>query len=574
MAQPWAPLTAALVGMALMLPALGLGLLADDYFHRAILLGAGRLGRGARPAFDLYSLLPLTGQRNTAAEIGLLGWWADPHLRLALFRPLSALTQMLDYALWPNQFALQHLHSLLWYGLSVFAVAKCYRRVHGPTAVAGLAAIFFAIDDAHAVCAGWLANRNALVSLACGMFALNAHCRWRTGAARAWGAVAAALFAAALLSSEAGLAVAAYIVAWQLAMDEGRWRDRGAALWPYAVIVVAWRLLYSSLGYGTNGSGLYIDPGRQPLAFAWALAERWPVLQLGLWTPVPSDAFVLVPPAGRLAYGALGLVVCLALLRLFWPLLAARREARFWALGMGLALVPSCGTFPMDRLVLVAGVGAFGLLALFVEYVGLLPGTAPGVETGRTWGRVLVVVHGPLAALMLIARLLTLPALNQPLTTLITEAPATAAAPRQTFVFVTGLPELVAYVPIIRDIEAPALAPRRVALLASALNDNVVYREAVDTLVITTPGGLLRHPLEQLMRTDAVPFAVGETIERPDFTAEVRALTPDGRPAQVAFRFRAPLDSPEYHWLTYSAKDVSEFHLPPVSGRIDIPHME
>lgn len=58
LARPWAPLTTALIGVALTLPALGAGLILDDYFHRAILLGVGPFGHDARPPLDLFSFIP------------------------------------------------------------------------------------------------------------------------------------------------------------------------------------------------------------------------------------------------------------------------------------------------------------------------------------------------------------------------------------------------------------------------------------------------------------------------------------------------------------------------------------
>lgn len=572
LARPRAPLTAALVGIALTLPALGVGILGDDYIHRSILLGVGGAGAGAQPLFDLFAFVPMGPRREAAVTLGTLTWWTHPEISVALFRPLAVLTHMLDYEIWPDLFLLQHLHSLLWYGLAVFAVAAFYRRIHGATAVAGLAAILFAVEDAHALCAGWLANRHALVALVFGVFALHAHHRWRRGSP-AWSAGAVAAFAVSLLCSEAALGAAAYIVAWQLTMEDVPWTRCLAPLVPYGLLVVAWRIVYETLGYGTHGSALYVDPGRHPVDFLVALAERWPMLQLAQWFQFPVDVFLIVPRVGQIGLVVFSAAVCLLLIRVFKPLLAERREARFWATGMSLALVPLCAAFPMDRLLLFSGVGAFGLMALLAEHSGLLPGRdATGARSrGRSLARVLLVLHGPVAALLLVGRVATMPLFAELFEAGAVTAPADENAPRQTFVFVNGSEFPVVYLVIIRQLESPDTAPQRVALLGSTATHNLVYREDADTLVITARGGFLRDTVDQLMRSLDVPFRVGERIKRRDFTAEVRTVTPDGRPEAVAFHFRAPLESPEFRWLAWGEAGAEAFPLPAVGTQVELP---
>ncbi len=79
-----------------------------------------------------------------------------------------------------------HLHSLLWLGALVVAAALLYRRILGPTWVAGLAALLYAVDDAHAAPAAYIANRNALIATCFGVLCLLCFARsrqegWRPG---------------------------------------------------------------------------------------------------------------------------------------------------------------------------------------------------------------------------------------------------------------------------------------------------------------------------------------------------------------------------------------------------------
>jgi hypothetical protein len=566
------PLAAALLGVILSLPSVGGGLLGDDYFHRSVLLGVGDAGAGSSPLFDMFSFVSRGPRLEAAMDLGMLGWWAHPQISVAFFRPLTALTHVLDYTLWPDAIFAQHLHNLFWYALAIAAVAALYREVEGGTAVAGLAAMLFAVDDAHAMCVAWLANRHALIALVFGVFALLAHVRWRRTSGVAWFAASVGSLALALLSGEAGLGAAAYIVAWELAMEDAPWRQRAAALLPYILLVAGWRAIYEHLDYGSTGSSLYVDPGHYPLAFLRALAERWPILQLTQWLRLPADVYILLPRAAQVALALIASAACIGLVWLLTPLVVARRTARFWAAGMCLALVPLCAAFPMDRLLMFSAVGAFGLLALLAEQTGLLSSVAAmHGKLRRVIAQVLLVIHGPLAALLLVVRIAALPSLGVLFELGALTAPADEQAPRQTYVFVNGQEFPIVYLPIIRQLESPSTAPRRVALLASMFNDNEVYREAAATLVIGARDGFLKAPIDQLLRSLETPFRIGERIERRDFIAEVRSITADGRPAEVAFHFRTPLESSELRWLVWDETGVQPFQLPPIGARVELP---
>jgi len=183
----------------------------------------------------------------------------------------------------------------------------------------------------------------------------------------------------------------------------------------------------------------------------------------------------------------------------------------------------------------------------------------------------LLVLHGPVAAVLLVARTATLPVLGAVLNGGADAIVTGASAPRQTYVFVTGHEFPVVYFAIRRQLETPQTAPRRVALLASIANRNTVYRESRDTLVIDSAGGFLGAAADRLLRSLDRPFRAGERIERRDFTAEVRTVTADGRPRVVAFHFRAPLGSSDFRWFAWSGDGPHEFPLPRVGEKVEIP---
>ena len=565
-----APLGLALLAALLAAPAVPTGLMGDDYFQRIILLRIGELGARLSPVRELFDFVP-AHLRDGMVELGVIPWWSDPSLSIAFARPLSALSHVVDYALWPDTFALHHLHSLLWFALAVGLVGGLYRRLCGSPAVAGLAGLLFAVEDAHALNAGWVANRNALLCLVAGALLVGQHVQWqRTRRARAL--ALALLFATiGLACGEATLGALAYVVAWQFTCEERSWRHRLWPLVPYALVVGSWRVLYGAFGYGVAGSSLYTDPGREPLLFLTALLERAPLLLSNQWLGAPINLWLMLSRPLQLAASAAAAACLVPLVWLVLPIVRRERLARFWGLGMLIALVPICAAFPMDRLLLFAGVGAFGLIAELIASGRAWSG-ARAARAGwrRKAGLVLLALHGPLAAVLLVLGTATLPLFGASILAAADQAPRDPAVSGQALVFVNGNDFPVAYLPLVRQVRRDSPPPRRVAQLASTSATNDVRREDRSTLVITPEGGFLAHAMDRLLADPVRSFVTGQRIERPDFVAEVRDVTADGRPATVAFHFRRPLDDPGYRWLFWRDGRLIPFPLPDVGERMTL----
>ena len=188
--QPRIILISAIIGMALTLPALGFGLLLDDYLHETILTGHSKGAELFESRWHLFHFADIkNGQTQTLMEYGILPWWSYEGLKLKFWRPVTVATHILDHALWPTQHWLMHAHSIGWYGLCIVLVGLVYRRLLGASWLAGLAVLLYAIDDAHSIPAGWLANRNTLVAGALGFAVLWVHDRWRKDFAECGGSV-------------------------------------------------------------------------------------------------------------------------------------------------------------------------------------------------------------------------------------------------------------------------------------------------------------------------------------------------------------------------------------------------
>ncbi|MCK6529273.1 hypothetical protein L6R50_17535, partial [Myxococcota bacterium] len=505
------------------------------------------------------------GRTRAMVEAGILPWYTAPDMMASLWRPVSSATHRLDYALWPDSAPLMHAHSLLWAAALAAVAAALYRRVMGAggAAAAGLAALLYAADDARGIPVGWLANRNALIAAALGLGALWAHDRWRRDGWRPGAALGPALLGVGLLAGEAALAATAWVFAWAVCLDRGPARNRLATLLPYAAVVAIWRMAYVGLGYGAYGSGVYIDPGREPARFLEVAPVRAILLLMGQWTPVPADVTLLLPASLHplLAAGASLALAALALL------LARRLRgdpvAGFFATGMLLAIPPICATFPSNRLLAFVGFGAMGLLARF-----LLP--RPGdprpwgrADKGLAWG--LLAVHGVLGPLSLLAVSYSPRGFALSMERYFSGLPADPGISDRTVLALGGIDLFSGYAMVAASLEGKP-PPGRFLGLAPGIAPMVAERPDERTLVLKREGGFFTTELEGLFLDPDRGLRAGDRVELPDLVAEVAAVGPSGHPTELRFRLGSPLDSPRYVWLTLEAGALVPFELPPVGG--------
>jgi hypothetical protein len=490
-------------------------------------------------------------------DAGFLPWWTLPDLKASFFRPASALTHWLDHLLWPDSPELMHAHNLVWLGLSVLVAGFLYRRMLGATVAAGLALIFFALDDAHAQPAAWIANRNALVAFVPAVVSLM--CQWRAAERSSWGwtLLSAAFWAIALGAAEGAVGIFGYLVAVELFLDRRRVAARVAAIVPHLLVLLVWRIVYDRLGYGAYGSGVYVDGAVELRAFAAALLAHSPVNLLGQWAVPPAEVYIAGLErhfAAKLVWIALAFVGLLAFMLV--PMLRRDERARFFAFGMLAALVPSASALPMDRLLLFVGIGGHALAAMFIvglrEQAGWTPGSRWWRGPARAFGVVLVLVHLVLAPAMLVLRSRAAFRILEPGVEAVTAMlPPEAHDPAATLVFAAPHSTMDGlYVPLIRALHGKPAA-RRVRVLAPGGDALRVERPDEHTLIVRPEDGYLAHVLDILFRSPRHPLRLGERVELDGMTATVVELTPDGRAAAAAFRFEVPLDDPSLVWVCW-----------------------
>lgn len=545
------PLAAAVIGVLLLLPALSGGFQLDDHYQRFRLLGLGD------PAIQLFVFYDGDPERNLAMmEAGSIPWWSAPELRHANLRYLSVLTMQLDYALWPHRPELQHLHSLVWLGALIAAAGLLYRQVLGATWVAGLAALLYAIDEAHALPAAYLANRNALIATCFGALCLWSFARWRTGDSRRDFWLAPAFLALAMAAGEIALGTAAYLFAYVVCLERGPVVDRVKALLPCGVVLLAWALVYKLGGFGASGSGFYRDPLGDPLSFALGFLWRAPVLLLGQWTPMPADnaSASAIDDEGRLTMAVAGAVFAGVMLLALLPILRRDRSARFWGLGSLLSLVPVAATGPQNRLLFFVGLGSFALLAQLVQAL-----VADRELGSRGWR----VTAGGVALLALLVHLVVAPLAmgafidfhkqsGANMQRALDTVPRDPAIASQTLVVVNP-PDYTYVVGAIQSAlrTAGVPAPPRVRALSAGSSDLEVGRVDANTLRVRLPLGLFPHAFSRYYRGSQVGFSAGDRLELSDLTIEIEELNANGDPEVIVYRFHAPLEDPSLRWLRW-----------------------
>ena len=583
-------------------PALWSGLFNDDYCQQVEILESpsiqdalNKVGLGiARPGHlgtllsDHFIAVGAEKNREPFKTYGALPWWTGEDYQVSLLRPVAAFAAWLDLKLFGGSVFWRHLHTLLWLGLVVYGVGTLFRHWVDPPWVAGLAVLLFALDDNHYFPAMWIANRNQLISLVFAIGCLLAHHRWRVHSAGSAGLLSWTLLGASLLSAEAGIATFAYLLAYALTLDRSRWSRRLMSLVPAISLILVWRLLYNAAGYGARGGGFYFDPGNQPLAFVQGAWQRGPFMAAGQWFSLPPDLFAFIHDEVRWPYALILAVLSLVVPIFLWPLLVKERSARFWFVGMHLAIVPVCAAVPMGRNLLFCSMGGYALIAMFIGYCFASPSQEEPAARVSRWSKalcgLLILIHLPIATLAKASA----PWMTQRMIQRIDATTDLGALPledqRPVIILNAPNPASFLYVPFKEAVQERPL-PRDIRLLAPGYGPLTVTREDANTLTLraqeaslltcrpTTRLGMVhlyrylsdfRAPHERVSPTTPIVF--------PELTLQVIAIDPQGNPIEVACRFVEPLEEMAVRWLQWDWKNEQyiAFNPPAVGQAITI----
>jgi hypothetical protein len=568
------------VSMLLMIPTLFGGLQIDDWVHRLILLQDQRYQPLMRPRLLLFSAVDETpGRTRWLVDHGFFGgWWTDDRLRLNFLRPVSAATHLLDYQLWPDSPFLMHVHSLLWLGAMAVVAGWLYRRILVPRGnhawVAGLAAVMYALDHGHGVPGAWIAQRNTLISTCLGLLVLVAHDRWRRDGEKAWAFVAPVLLAIALLAGEGAVATMAFLFAYAVCLERGTVLARLRTLVPSLLVFGAWAIAYRHYGFGSRASGMYLDPAGQPVRFVKAAIVRAPLFIAGTFGSPPPDLYHFLSPSLKALLVVIAVVIIALAINAFAGLLRLRAEARFFAIGGALSVLPLCATTPSNRVMAFASFGLIGLLAQLVAAVidrdEVLPRKGPRRLATMIFAVVAGGGHLVLSPLILPTTGMQMGLISDSLHRLGEGIPEDEAIEKQRLVMINP-PDAAfsGFVPVMKRMQGKH-APDRTLILCAGTSTIDLERTDDRTLVVRPVGGFLANPMDTLTRDPEDRFVVGTKVKLTDVTIEVTAITSDGRPAEAVFHFDEPLESTTYRWTKQVAGRLVPFELPAIGGSVHL----
>ena len=567
------PLYLALLTAALVAPSLFVGFQLDDYAQRFCSLrstGADALCPSIVGPFTIATGKPELIHR--AVEYGLAPFWAYGGLVIDFLRPISGLSHLIDYRLFPNSAVLMHAESIAWLAGAIFLATLFYRSVLGAGLVSGAAAFAFAVDHVHGVPVGWIANRNAVMGALFGMAALVAYERGTRGPSLRWALLGVTSLVLGLLSGEMALGAWGYLLAHALVLDRRPVRERLLGLGPYIAATIAWRVVYSITGHGAFASGLYVDPVREPLAFLRVLPERVPLLLQGVFGFPPAEgAYFTTPGLARLMLAGAG-VFSLSLVVAFGKFVRLDRVARFWAVGSLLALLSVCTAVPHNRLLFFPSLGGIGLLAYVID---AFTRNDPLLPTGlsRKVSQGVVGLSGGLHAFVS-PLLLPFAACTVSLTHTVADRAIPSALASMTDVthqelVLVSAPEFYAseYLRLIRRAQGKP-EPEKLRILS--LGSVAMHARRIDAhqLELTYEHGMLESMPLWLYRDPAHPMAAGDTIRLEGLTIVVTRVTEDGRPAIATFTFAEPLDSPKLRWVVWQKDHYVPFTPPGRDGQV------
>lgn len=555
------------------LPSLGFGFFIDDYMHLLTVEGK----RPEMRPWDVYRFTPGNApELQPLLDSGPLPWYTLPNLKLRFCRPLSCATMALDFALFGHHAAGYHLHSLLWY-LALTASGMLLLRRSLPGALGVLTLLLFAVDEGHVLPVHWWSNRHAMVAATPALLGLVAHLRWREEGWKPGLPLSLLGYALGLLSGETALSVMAYLAAYELFAGPGSFRRRAACVLPGSLLAALYLAAYKVLGFGVYGSGIYIDPIAEPVAYLRGAPARFLALAAAQVFSLPSEAATFVKGAyyPLALAGILSMVVIAVILRRLRPALSLeeRRGLRWLLPGAMIATLPALATFPSGRLLLVPSLGAGAAVAVIIRHAWRQRrGLTAYSRVAGALGMVFVVIHLLLTPFAFVLSPFVVRHMDGVMREIAfkAEVDESRISEQEVLVINAADPATGLYPVILRRcLDYPA--PKAWRALTMAPHEFRITRTRRNRLEIEViDGELLVSEPEQLLRSVAFPVRPGDCVAMAGLTVTVLVCGEQG-PTRLALDFPAPLEDPQYCFLVWRGRALRRFTIPAEGNSMVLP---
>lgn len=410
------------------LPALFSPFYSDDFFHLLLVeayfeqaQAASLLKRDMQGSIlGLFAFVDdVPAHVDQLRQFSLVPWWADDDFYFRFWRPVSELSHILDYALFPRSAFWAHLHNiaLFLFGAYLFQCLvvtlvqkskefKLEDSQYSATAISFLAICIYLIDGQHVATVSWVANRNALIAAVFSLLAMGRFMAWCDELevcadskvdtlAYSWIRMLKALLLGlllwllALLSGEAALAMSAYFFAYVVVFMRLSWGYRCVSLLPFFTLSILWMFCHQYLGYGAEPSGnSYINPLSHPWVFVSAMIDRVPVYWFANLTSSPAGAYWTVGNAVEgfeFAYWLCSITLTVYLLWLARQFILRSSLMQFSLIAFAFAALPAALANPQDRLALFLSFASAMFFAVLLQQLFVLVQEKKAVGRSRLY---------------------------------------------------------------------------------------------------------------------------------------------------------------------------------------------
>lgn len=549
---------AVILALVLSIPSINIGLMVDDFLHKAILNGTSPISKpDDLSLFGLFSFLAGSPNRITKIiDLGLLPWWTDYDAKITFFRPLTEFTLWLDYKLWPNFPQLMHVQSIVWY-LSILFMYKKWLTEEETPQWSSLAVLLFAISGAHSIPVAWIACRSILIATFFGLISLQYHQRWIREKNKSNLVKSIIFLMFSLLGGEYGLSTLAFIISYAVWMVDGGVRQKIKSILPATIFTTIWVFLYSLSGFGAKNSDLYIDPINDLSNFIQNALIRVPEMLTGHFTGITLYS-IPSGKTGHLVAYLIGIVFFLPTL----PVIKKSKKARYYLTAAILSLIPVCAIVAQDRLLFFSGIGISAIIAESLVYW-------LGVQKSRKNSFTKPVIGYIAILLLTISHFIISPALFIPMYMIQSKSldgmivqPAieiqkTEDIQNKNVIVINPIHSTSYYYSAVMLSNGNAI-PKSLIALASGGEPVDFKRVSESQLLVSVRNGFLQNLDDWYSRSKRKKFVTEEEIKLDSVSIIIKELNNAGIPISVLFTFEKSLDDPSYIFFKWNALNHSD----------------
>jgi hypothetical protein len=419
----------------------------------------------------------------------------------------------------------------------------------------------FALSPTLAIPLVWAANRNVLVTLTLGAYALAHYVRWRSERRRGQGLTTAAAFAATALTGEYALCLAGYLIAFELCRRTEPLLRRLTGVLPAAVPFILYIVAHAALGYGAVASGFYRDPTANPGAYLQALPRTLSALLAAAWLGVDVTSPWLASDAFRAILMLCGVALVVGIV---WRVQQNRSRAdaggsSWLACGSVIAMLPLAATEPSRRLLGVTALGVSCAVGVLLE-TAFRRGGQP-LQRAAVIGIAAVAAFIHLAAAPFQTRRLSLDAVEDQIENLarFSTVPRRARSVDTTLVVRANYGLTVLSAPYLLREEAP----KHWWVLSHTFEPTAAIRISPNSIEVVQENVPL-FPMGPTGIVRTAPFRAGDAVRIPGLRATVLRVDEWGRPLAVRYEFDRDLEGSDVAWISEGRSGFVDVVPPPI----------